>query len=173
MGLRLDGHLMHAIADNALIGIWPCPIPANELAKLTRARSAATPLPPPPLAPGSIRIQHRVHANGRFMVAGQFIKVGPRHAGKLVTVVIEDTHFRTCTAKKNSLSGHAKNNAPITRIYVRGMGNQTTDSSTKSRERLVKHALRPHIDSGDRFHQRVGKIRRKPKRTCFVMAALG
>jgi hypothetical protein len=27
------------------------------------------------------------------MVAKQSIKLGPRHAGKLVTVVIEDTHF--------------------------------------------------------------------------------
>lgn len=24
--LRLDGHLMHAIADDALIGTWPCPV---------------------------------------------------------------------------------------------------------------------------------------------------
>ncbi|MGR6918783.1 IS481 family transposase [[Actinomadura] parvosata] len=130
--LRLDGHLMHAIADNALIGTWPCPIPADELAKLTGARSAATPLPPPPLAPGSIRVQRRVHAQGRFMVAGQFIKVGPRHAGKLVTVVIEDTHFRVLHGEEELAIRPRKDTTPITRIYVRGMGTQTTDSSTKS-----------------------------------------
>ncbi len=130
--LRLDGHLMHAIADNALIGTWPCPIPTDELAKLTGARSAATPLPPPPLAPGSIRVQRRVHAQGRFMVAGQFIKVGPRHAGKLVTVIIEDTHFRVLHGEEELAIRPRKNTAPITRIYVRGMGTQTNDSSTKS-----------------------------------------
>ncbi|MET8291387.1 helix-turn-helix domain-containing protein, partial [Streptomyces sp. NPDC005132] len=27
--LRLDGHLMHAIADDALMGTWPCPVPAD------------------------------------------------------------------------------------------------------------------------------------------------
>jgi hypothetical protein len=28
--LRLDGHLMHAIADGALAGTWPCPITAER-----------------------------------------------------------------------------------------------------------------------------------------------
>lgn len=27
--LRLDGHLMHAIADGALVGTWPCPVGAG------------------------------------------------------------------------------------------------------------------------------------------------
>jgi Transposase and inactivated derivatives len=130
--LRLDGHLMHAIADNALIGTWPCPIPADELPTLRGARSAATPLPPPPLPPGSIRVQRRVHASGRFMVVGQFIKVGPRHAGKLVTVVIEDTHLRVLHGEEELAIRPRKNNAPITRIYVRGKGTQNTDSSTMS-----------------------------------------
>lgn len=130
--LRLDGHLMYAIADNALIGTWPCPIPADELPTLRGARSAATPLPPPPLPPGSIRVQRRVHASGRFMVVGQFIKVGPRHAGKLVTVVIEDTHLRVLHGEEELAIRPRKNNAPITRIYVRGKGTQNTDSSTMS-----------------------------------------
>jgi len=82
--LRLDGHLMHAIADGALAGTWPCPVPADRLAQLPRARPAATPLPPPPLPAGSIRVQRRVHASGRIMVARQPLKLGPRHAGKLV-----------------------------------------------------------------------------------------
>src|SRR5690606_21156281 len=92
--LRLDGHLMHAIAEAALVGTWPCPITAEQVARLPGARTASTPLPPPPLPAGSIRVQRRVHASGRFMVNKQFIKLGPRHAGKLVTVVIEDTHYR-------------------------------------------------------------------------------
>jgi hypothetical protein len=34
-----------------------------------------------------------VHTNGKIMVARQSIKLGPRHAGKIVTVA-EDTHLR-------------------------------------------------------------------------------
>lgn len=81
--LRLDGHLMHAVIDNALIGTWPCPIGTDQLGRLTGARTLSTPLPP-----GSLRGQRKVHASGRIMVAGQNIKLRPRHRGKIVTVVI-------------------------------------------------------------------------------------
>lgn len=74
---------MHAIADSALCGTWPSPLTAEQLTAVPSARAAATPLPPPPLPPGSIRAQRRVHASGRIMVNKQFIKLGPRHAGKL------------------------------------------------------------------------------------------
>ena len=30
--MRLDGHLMHAIADGALAGTWPCPVTAERAA---------------------------------------------------------------------------------------------------------------------------------------------
>jgi hypothetical protein len=89
--LRLDGNLMHAIAAGALAGTWPCPVTADKAAQLPGARAATTPLPPPPLPAGSIRAQRRVRASGRIMVSRQPIKLGPRHAGKLVTVTIEDT----------------------------------------------------------------------------------
>jgi hypothetical protein len=68
---------MHAIADGALMGTWPCPITAERAARLPGVRTAASPLPAPPLPAGSIRVQRRVHASGRFMVNGQFIKLGP------------------------------------------------------------------------------------------------
>ncbi|MFJ3248404.1 hypothetical protein [Streptomyces sp. NPDC086782] len=83
--LRLDGHLMHAIADDALMGTWPCPVPADRLGQIHGARTATSPLPPPPLPTGTIRAQRKVHASSRFMINGQFIKLGPRHAGKIVT----------------------------------------------------------------------------------------
>jgi hypothetical protein len=35
--LRLDGNRMHGILDSALIGIWPCPVPAVALAGLDGA----------------------------------------------------------------------------------------------------------------------------------------
>ncbi|CAM3801371.1 hypothetical protein NORO109296_08535 [Nocardiopsis rhodophaea] len=54
--LRLDGHLMHAIADQAPIGTWPCPMGADRLTRLQGVRTPATPLPPPPLPAGSLRV---------------------------------------------------------------------------------------------------------------------
>lgn len=77
VALRLDGHLMHAVIDNALIGTWPCPLGADQLGRLTGARMPSTPPPPPPLPAGSLRAQRKVHASGRIMVAGQNIKLGP------------------------------------------------------------------------------------------------
>lgn len=122
--MRLDGHLMHAIAAGALVGTWPCPISADRAAKLAGARAAATPLPPPPLPAGSIRAQRRVHASGRIMVNKQPIKLGPRHAGKLVTVVIEDTHFRILHGEEELAVKPRRDTGPITRLYVRGTGTQ-------------------------------------------------
>jgi transposase InsO family protein len=118
--LRLDGHLLHAIADGALVGTWPCPLDGDRLARLAGARAAATPLPLPPLPAGSIRALRRVHASGRIMVAKQSIKLGPRNAGKLVTVVIEDTHFRILHGEELLAIKPRKDSTPITRLYVRG-----------------------------------------------------
>ncbi|MER5200756.1 helix-turn-helix domain-containing protein [Streptomyces sp. NPDC002884] len=120
--LRLDGHLMHAIADNALMGTWPCPVPADSLGQIDGARTATS--PPPPLPAGAIRAQRKVHASGRFMIHGQFIKLGPRHAGKIVTVVIEDTHYRILHGEDELAVRPRKNLEPITRLYVKGMGTQ-------------------------------------------------
>ena len=122
---RLDGHLMHAIADNTLIGTWPSPIPADRLPRLPGARPAATPLPPPPLPAGSIRAQRRVHASGRIMVARQPIKLGQRHAGKLVTVVIEDTHLRILHGEEEIAVRPRRDPTPITRLHVTGKGVKT------------------------------------------------
>lgn len=120
--LRLDGHLMRAIADNALIGSWPCPISTDRLAGIPGARTPSTPLPPPPLPAGSLRAQRKVHATGRIMVAGQGIKLGPRHRGKLVTVVIEDTHLRILHGDEEIPVRPRRNLQPITRLHVTGAG---------------------------------------------------
>ncbi|MET7913561.1 hypothetical protein ABZS98_36015 [Streptomyces avermitilis] len=115
---------MHAIADNALMGTWPCTVPADRLGQIDGARTATSPLPPPPLPAGAIRAQRKVHASGRFMINGQFIKLGPRHAGKIVTVVIEDTHYRILHGEDELAVRPRKNLEPITRLYVKGMGTQ-------------------------------------------------
>ena len=125
--LRLDGHLMHAVIDNALVGTWPCPVDTHQLGRLSGARVPSTPLPPPPLPPGSLRAQRKVHASGRIMVAGQNIKLGPRHRGKIVTVVIEDTHLRVLHGEEEIAVRPRRNLKPITRFHVTGAGANTPD----------------------------------------------
>ncbi|WP_131768697.1 IS481 family transposase [Candidatus Protofrankia californiensis] len=120
--LRLDGHLLHAIADNTLIGTWPCPITTDTIGRLRGARTPATPLPPPPLPAGSLRAQRKVHASGRIMVAGQNIKLGLAHRGKIVTVVIEDTHLRILHGEEEIAVRPRRSTAPITRFHVTGAG---------------------------------------------------
>ena len=122
--MRLGGHLIHAIAAGALIGTWPCPITASKAAQLPGARAASTPLPPPPLPAGSSRAQRRVHASGRIMVNRQPIKLGPRHVGKLVTVIIEDSHYRILHSDEELAIKPRRDTTPITRLYVRGKSTQ-------------------------------------------------
>jgi hypothetical protein len=113
---------MHAIADNALIGSWPCPISTDRLAGIHGARTPSTPLPPPPMPAGSLRAQRKVHVSGRILVAGQRIKLGPRHRGKLVTVVIEDTHLRVLHGDEEIAVRPRRDLTPITRLHVTGAG---------------------------------------------------
>ena len=97
------------------------PITAEGAARMDGARAAATPLPPPTLPAGSIAAHRRVHADGRIMVNKQPIKLGPRHAGKLVTVIIEDTCYRVLHGEEELAVKPRKDTSPITRLYVRGM----------------------------------------------------
>ncbi|MGW4788569.1 hypothetical protein [Streptomyces sp. NPDC004230] len=112
------------MADNALMGTWPCPVPADRLAHIHGARTAKSPLPPPPLPSGTNRAQRKVQASGPFMTNSQFIKPGPRHAGKIVTVVIEDTHYRILHGEDELAVRPRKNLGPITRLYAKGMDTQ-------------------------------------------------
>jgi hypothetical protein len=90
--LRLDGYLMHVICQGLLAFTLPAPIPPDRRAKLSGARISDQPLPPPPAQPP--RAHRHVPATGGFMIAGQKIQLSRSHAGKTVTIVIEDTHFR-------------------------------------------------------------------------------
>jgi hypothetical protein len=100
--LRIDGHLLHVVSDGVLAKTLPCPIPRDQLGKLRGARIADAALPAP--APGSISVQRKVPRDGVVMVARQRLRVGRAHAGKIVTIHAEDTHFRvTCDGADLSL----------------------------------------------------------------------
>lgn len=100
--LRLDGHLIHVISDGVLAKTLPSLVPAADRGKLRGARIAAAPLPPP--APGPVSVQRKVPRDGVIMVTRQRLRVGATYAGKIVTVHVEDTHFRvTCDGAEISL----------------------------------------------------------------------
>ena len=104
--LRLDGHLLHVIAGGVLAKTLPSPVPAGDRARLRGARIAGTPLPAP--APGPVSVQRKVPRDGVIMVTRQRLRVGATYAGKIVTVHVEDTHFRvTCDGTEVSL--HPRN----------------------------------------------------------------
>jgi transposase InsO family protein len=104
--LRLDGHLLHVINGGVLAKTLPSPVPAEDRARLRGARIAATPLPSP--APGPVSVQRKVPRDGVIMVTRQRLRVGAPYAGKIVTVHVEDTHFRvTCDGTEVSL--HPRN----------------------------------------------------------------
>ncbi len=111
--LRLDGHLIHVICDDVLAKTLPSPVPAADRGKLRGARIAAAALPPP--APGPISVQRKVPRDGVIMVTRQRLRVGASYAGKIVTIHVEDTHFRvTCDGAEISL--HPRNEQrPVTR----------------------------------------------------------
>ena len=104
--LRFDGGLVHATAGNMLLKTLPNPFTTNELQQLRGARPATSPLPsPPPAGPQSV--QRRVPKDGVVMVAGQRLRVGRTHAGTIVTIVVEDHHFRVLDGIKE-LALHAR-----------------------------------------------------------------
>ena len=104
--LRFDAGLIHATAGNMLLKTLPNPFSFNEIQLIRGARPAASALPsPPPAGPQSV--QRRVPKDGVVMVAGQRIRVGRTHAGTIVTIVVEDHHFRVLDGI-NELSLHAR-----------------------------------------------------------------
>jgi biopolymer transport protein ExbB len=89
-----------------LLRTLPNPFSVNEFRTFRGARPASSPLPaPPPAGPQSV--QRRVPKDGVVMVAGQRLRVGRTHAGTIVTVVVEDHHFRVLDGIKE-LSLHAR-----------------------------------------------------------------
>jgi len=111
--LRLDGHLLHVIRDGILAKTLPSPVPDGDRARLRGARIASAPLPA--TAPGPVSVQRKVPKDGVIMVTRQRLRVGATYAGKIVTVHVEDTHFRI-TCDGTELAIHPRNEQrPVTR----------------------------------------------------------
>jgi hypothetical protein len=89
--LRVEEQLVHVIAAGALWRTLPSPIPADARGRLRGARLAG---PPPNPAERPTRVQRRVSCRGGIQVCRQRVQVGFPHAGKTVTVEVNDTCFR-------------------------------------------------------------------------------
>ncbi|MFD8708129.1 IS481 family transposase [Kitasatospora sp. NPDC059648] len=112
--LRLDGQLMHVIADGRVVKTLSAPVPIEHRAQISGARAPRTAVVPP--SAQALRAQRRVPADGVVMVAGQRLRVGRSHAGKTVVIVIEDTVFRVLDGDVE-LSTHARtSDKPVTQF---------------------------------------------------------
>jgi hypothetical protein len=60
------------------------------------------------------------------MVNNQFLKLGNRHAGKTVTVIIEDIRYRVLHGQEEIAVKARKDTTPITRLHINGMGTKHT-----------------------------------------------
>ena len=112
----------------------PCPRPSppGPAAKLRGARIADAPLPAP--APGPVSVQRKVPRDGVIMVTRQRLRVGTAHAGKIVTVHVEDTHFRVTCRRHRGLPPPPQRAAPRQPL-------ESQDPRPESRVR-VQHVLR-------------------------------
>jgi hypothetical protein len=91
--IRLDGHFMHAIADGALADTWPCPVTAERAARMNGARAQRRRCPRrrcPPVGRRTPPCPRRWPDHSQQAAH----ETRPRHVGKLVTVIIEDTCYR-------------------------------------------------------------------------------
>ncbi len=88
--LRLEGQVMHVIADGQLLRSLPCPIPPERRIRLRGARPAG---PNEAAIPTAVTVERRVSCRGTLAVAGQRIHVGLVHAGKMLKVVADSENF--------------------------------------------------------------------------------
>lgn len=115
VALRLDGHLMHAIAHGTLVQTWPYSITLDKRLALKGARQASSSLPPAPPSQAP-QAQRRVPRDGVVMVARQRLRVGTSHAGKTVTIIAEDTHLRIMDGEEELAVHPRAANRPVTRV---------------------------------------------------------
>lgn len=117
--LRLVHNLIHAVSDGHLVKTVPSPIDAAGRSSLRGSRRVEEPLPPRPIS-GPITVHRKVPRDGVTMVANQRLRVGRTYAGKTVTVVVEDTHFRIYDGG-TELAVHPRTTKKWVRIYKAGI----------------------------------------------------
>jgi hypothetical protein len=88
--LRVEARLVHVLADGFLVRTLPSPIPSADRARLQGARLAPAELPTP-VGP---QVVERKVSRGSIQVAGEQLRVGLDHSGKIVTVIVEATRFQ-------------------------------------------------------------------------------
>lgn len=91
IALRLEHQLAHVIIDGALMRTPALSLHPRQRARLQGARAAGS-RPLPDRRP--TRVQRRVSDSGCCNVIGQRIQVGLRHAGRIVTIEVDDTMLR-------------------------------------------------------------------------------
>jgi hypothetical protein len=89
--LRLEEHLIHVVVDGVLWRTLPSPLEPASRARLRGARLAG---PPPTVPDGPTRVQRRVSCRGGIQVCRQRVQVGLAHAGRIVTVEVDQSLFR-------------------------------------------------------------------------------
>jgi transposase InsO family protein len=131
--LRMEGPLMAVLDhDGTLLRTMACPIAADRRYRLRGARRGRS-LPPQPGGP--ITVQRRVSSRGGLMVARQKIHAGMINAGKVATVICENTCFRVV------IDGETAAVAPrTTTSEVRRYKANATDKRTLTRKDSDPHA---------------------------------
>jgi hypothetical protein len=89
--LRLEEHLVHAVADGRLWRTLPAPTAPQARARLRGARVAG---PPPQVPDAPVPARRRVSPRGALQARRHRVHAGPPHAGMPVTVEVDDTCFR-------------------------------------------------------------------------------
>ncbi len=109
---------MHVVADGRLWRTMASPITAEARGRLRGARVAA---PAPELPDGPVRVQRRVSSRGALQVCRQRVHVGLPHAGKTVTVEVDDTCFRILDQHETMLTVVPRTNTEeVTRFKAYG-----------------------------------------------------
>lgn len=119
MTLRINGGLVHAIAGNMLLKTLPNPLSHNDIQRLSGVRRTTGNEPTSAAAgrpAGPQSVQRRVPKDGVIMVAGQRPRVGRTHTGTIVTVVVDDHHFRVLDGI-TELSLHARTSSKPIRNF--------------------------------------------------------
>ncbi len=85
--LRLDGEVIHVVADGVLAKTIPNPLTPQKRLKVPGARLAGV---PPRIHTGPVRVQRTVSHSGAIQVAKQKVQVGLRYARTIVSVEVDE-----------------------------------------------------------------------------------